>query len=146
MSIRLSCEADAPSILGVWQRAVDATHTFLLPADRRAIEAEVQAFLPSVPLWVAVDSVDQPVAFMTMTDSHMDALFVDPAYAGQGVGRMLVDHAMSLHGVITTDGNAQNRAAVGFYLHLGFTETGRSALDGQGRAYPLIHLRKDANN
>ncbi|MGG2473877.1 acetyltransferase, partial [Rhizobium sp. BR5] len=29
----------------------------------------------------------------------------------------------------------------GFYRRLGFEPTGRSDLDGQGRPYPLVHLR-----
>jgi putative acetyltransferase len=37
--------------------------------------------------------------------------------------------------------NEQNRSALAFYEHLGFERTGRSPVDGQGRPYPLIHLR-----
>jgi putative acetyltransferase len=43
---------------------------------------------------------------------------------------------------MTTDVNEQNAQAVGFYEHMGFTRTGRSPLDGQGRPYPLIHLAR----
>ena len=37
--------------------------------------------------------------------------------------------------------NEQNLQAIGIYERLGFERCGRSAIDGQGRAYPLIHLR-----
>ena len=47
----------------------------------------------------------------------------------------------SLRSPIFTDVNEQNLQAVGFYEHLGFVPIGRSERDGQGRAYPLIHLR-----
>ncbi len=36
--------------------------------------------------------------------------------------------------------NEQNPQAVGFYLHLGFSITARSELDGQGNAFPLLHM------
>jgi hypothetical protein len=36
---------------------------------------------------------------------------------------------------------AQNAQALGFYRHLGFMEIGHSPSDGQGRPYPLIHMR-----
>lgn len=36
--------------------------------------------------------------------------------------------------------NEQNPQAVGFYLHYGFVQTGRSPLDGEGRPFPLLHM------
>ncbi|WP_321805457.1 acetyltransferase [Burkholderia sp. BCC1993] len=139
--IRKSNEADGTRVLDIWRQAVDATHHFLSDDDRRAIEAEVVAFLPGAPLDLAVDESDRPVAFMLLDGSHMEALFVDPAHHGAGVGRRLVEAALGRHPDLSTDVNEQNEAAAGFYERLGFERCGRSALDGQGRPYPLIHLR-----
>ncbi|TWB34743.1 putative acetyltransferase [Nitrospirillum viridazoti] len=141
ITIRPSEARDGVRVLGIWRRAVDATHDFLTPADRAAIDAEVADFLPTAPLWLAVDAADRPIGFMLLNGAHMEALFVDPSHRGTGVGRRLVAHALTLHPVLTTDVNEQNGQAVGFYERLGFHPTGRSALDGQGRSYPLIHLR-----
>lgn len=132
---------DGARIIDIWCRAVDATHDFLLPADRAAIEQEVRTFLPEAPLLLSVDAEDRAQAFMLVMDGHMEALFVDPACRGQGIGRKLVQHALQDNPGMSTDVNLQNAQAVGFYQRLGFIETGRSALDSQGRAYPLIHLR-----
>ena len=123
----------------IWRAAVDATHDFLTPEDRIAIDEEVQGFLPSTPLWVAVDETDRPIGFMLLDDDRMEALFVHSAHHHQGVGRALVGHALQLQPAITTEVNEQNAQAVGFYEHLGFVRTGRSADDGQGRPYPLVH-------
>jgi putative acetyltransferase len=135
-------------VIAIWRDAVDATHDFLSPEDRRAIDAEVCDFLPAAPLWLARSEAGTILGFMLLTPTeagaHMDALFVDPAAHGQGVGRSLVEHAIARHGAITTDVNAQNPGALGFYRAMGFVETGRSALDDQGRAYPLIHLSRPA--
>lgn len=120
---------------------MDATHHFLTPSDRAAIEEEVQSFLPSAPLWLAVDNNNRAVGFMLLDGSHMEALFIDPAYHGEGVGRQLVEHGLGLSPAMTTDVNEQNPQALGFYQRLGFQASGRSERDGQGRAYPLIHLR-----
>jgi len=38
------------------------------------------------------------------------------------------------------DVNEQNDQAVGFYRKMGFTETGRSPTDDDGRPYPLLHM------
>ncbi|KKW91044.1 MULTISPECIES: acetyltransferase [Sphingobium] len=140
-SIRPARAADGARLLDIWRKAVDATHDFLAPADRSAIDAEVAAFLPQAPAWLATDPDDRAIGFMLIDGTHMDALFIDPDWHGQGVGRRLVEHALSLHPTLTTDVNEQNRRAMAFYEAMNFARTGRSDRDGQGRPYPLIHLR-----
>jgi putative acetyltransferase len=142
--IRPSTSLDGPRVLDIWRNAVDATHDFLAPNDRRNIEKEVTSFLPTAPLWLAVDDNDCALGFMLLSDGHMEALFIDPANRGTGVGRVLVQHALRLHPSLTTDVNEQNNQAIGFYERLGFQRTGRSEIDGQGRLYPLIHLRHNS--
>ena len=138
--IRPCSSNDGERVIEIWRGAVDATHNFLLSKDRIAIDEMVSGFLPNVPLWVAVDSNDRPIAFMLIDGGHIEALFVDPEVRGQGVGAALVRHGLSLQPTMTTDVNKQNDRASGFYERMGFVRTGRSPLDGQGRPYPLIHL------
>lgn len=140
-SIRISRPDDGERAIEIWRHAIDATHHFLTPEDRQAIDAMVCDFLPKVPLWLAVDANDYPLAFMSIDNGHMEALFVDSEYLGMGIGAMLVRHGLALHPSMTTDVNEQNVQASGFYEKMGFQRTGRSALDGQGRPYPLIHLK-----
>ncbi|WP_313204287.1 acetyltransferase [Stenotrophomonas sp.] len=140
-TLRPSRASDGDAVVDLWRRAVDATHDFLSAEDRRAIDAEVAGFLPQAPLLLAVDADDRPQGFMLIDGSHMEALFIDPEVHGQGIGRQLVEHALAQHSTLTTDVNAQNAQALGFYLRMGFVETGRSEVDSQGRPYPLIHLR-----
>ena len=144
VDIRPSTPADAARVVEIWNRAVDATHDFLTPQDRAAIGAEVEGFLPAAPLVLAVDADDRPLGFMLVDGAHMEALFIDPDSRGQGVGRALVAYALASQPELTTDVNEQNAQAVGFYERMGFAATGRSDLDGQGRPYPLIHLRRRA--
>jgi len=140
-TLRPSRASDGDAVVDLWRRAVDATHDFLSAEDRRAIDTEVVGFLPQAPLLLAVDAEDRPLDFMLLDGSHMEALFIDPEVHGQGIGRQLVEHALAQHSTLTTDVNAQNAQALGFYLRMGFVETGRSEVDSQGRPYPLIHLR-----
>lgn len=76
----------------------------------------------------------------------MEALFVDPVCHGKGIGRSLVKAALAVAPNLTTDVNEQNIGALTFYEAFGFERTGRSELDGQGRHYPLIHLRYSSAN
>jgi len=142
MQIRNSTISDGQRVLEIWRDAVDATHDFLTQNDRMEIEEEVNAFLPNAPLVLAVNEFDRALGFMLVSDGHMDALFIDPVYRGRGVGRFLVNEALKTYPHLTTDVNEQNTQAVGFYEHMGFQKIGRSEKDGQGRNYPLIHLKK----
>lgn len=141
IKLRPSRPEDGPRVVEVWAAAVDATHDFLTPEDRAAIGREVEAFLPQASMTLAVDDRDRAIGFMLIDNGHMEALFIDPEHRGAGVGAIMIDYALAVHPTLTTDVNEQNAQAVGFYEHMGFERTGWSATDGQGRPYPLIHLR-----
>ncbi|HBS3654554.1 TPA: acetyltransferase, partial [Klebsiella pneumoniae] len=96
INIRRSRPDEGDKLTAIWCRSVDATHDFLTKAYRKELEEMVRAFLPEAPLWVAVNTEDQPIAFMLLTGEHMDALFVDPDVRGCGVGKLLIEHALSL--------------------------------------------------
>ena len=140
INIRRSRPDEGDKLIAIWCRSVDATHDFLSKAYRKELEEMVRAFLPEAPLWVAVNTEDQPIAFMLLTGDHMDALFVDPDVRGCGVGRLLIAHALSLTPTLTTNVNEQNEQAVGFYQKMGFRVTGRSETDDLGQPYPLLNL------
>ncbi|WP_413813725.1 acetyltransferase [Ensifer sp. LC163] len=143
ISIRCSRPADFPRTLDIWRSAVVATHDFLSSEDFAAIEQMVATqYLPQAALWIAVDAADVALGFMGMSEARIDALFVHAEARGGGVGRVLVEHAATLHPVLTVDVNEQNRSGAGFYARLGFETTGRSPVDDDGRPYPLLHLRR----
>lgn len=141
-NLRTSTSADGQRVVSIWSAAVDATHHFLSADDRVAIGREVAAFLPDLPLILAVDEADLAIGFMALSEGQIDALFVDPAHHGMGIGRALVEHAGETFPTLSVDVNEQNGRALSFYQRLGFSEIGRSSVDGQGRPYPLIHLRR----
>lgn len=141
LAFRPSTEQDLPRVMEIWRRAVDATHHFLAPLDKSAIEAELLEFFPQVSLELAVDAAGKPQGFMFLHDGHLEALFIDPDQHGNGIGKAFISRAIAAYPELTTDVNEQNPEALGFYEHVGFVRTGRSSHDGQGRPYPLIHLR-----
>ncbi|WP_255568151.1 GNAT family N-acetyltransferase [Brevundimonas sp. PAMC22021] len=79
---------------------------------------------------------------MSRGGAHLEALFIDPDDHGKGVGNALLQSAISEHQVSTTDVNEANFQALRFYTLMGFQVVGRSDLNGQDRAYPLLHLRR----
>ncbi|WP_372502088.1 acetyltransferase [Tistrella mobilis] len=135
---------DLPVLLGIWERSVRATHDFLTEADIRDLVPVVRdQALPAVRLLVAEGGDGKALGFLGLDGHRVEMLFVDPDRFGCGAGRALIDAATALAGArLDLDVNEQNPGARGFYAALGFIETGRSPLDGQGRAFPLIHLRR----
>lgn len=142
ITIRKSTSSDAPVLSDIWRDSALATHDFLSQNDFKEIEVMVrEQYLPNAEVWVAEDA-GKPVGFMGMTDSHIDSLFIAPNLRGKGVGKHMLAHAKSLFGdKLTVDVNEQNSQGVGFYLHMGFQQTGRSELDDQGKPYPILHLK-----
>ena len=142
MIVRAGLAGDGARALAIWRAAVDATHGFLSAQDRVEIDAIVAGFLPAVPLWLAVDDDDMPLGFMVFDCQRIEALFVDPACHGRGIGSRLIAHALRLSdGPVLVDANEQADNALPFYLARGFTVIGRSPRDSDGRPYPIIHLQ-----
>lgn len=141
MIIRQATNADHPQLLDIWLRSVRATHHFLKDSDIEALLPQLRdIYLPAVELWVAVDAEDCPLGFIGLNEHHVEMLFIEPDLRGKGIGRALLDHVRGSRSQMSVDVNEQNPEAVGFYLHYGFVQTGRSPLDGEGRPFPLLHL------
>lgn len=131
-------------MIEIWEGAVRATHDFLSDADVRFYLPIVRdQYLPFAEVWVAEGEDGDLTGFVGLTGAKVDALFVDPSAHRRGVGRALLAHAFALKGPLNVDVNTQNHAARAFYDRLGFREVGRSAVDGAGKPYPLIHLASD---
>ncbi|WP_134494847.1 acetyltransferase [Microvirga pakistanensis] len=142
LTIRPLRPYETETMFNIWRTAVQATHNFLSESDFEFFSNMVRNdYLPHCRFWVVVDASDAPVAFMGMTGSMIDALFVAPDQHGRGIGRLLVEHARGLEDGLAVDVNEQNEGARVFYRRMGFKEVGRSELDGTGRSYPLIHMK-----
>ena len=134
-------EADTASLLAVWESSVRATHDFLAEADIVALRPQVREGLGAVSLWIARGPDGEIAGFAGLHGDMLEMLFVRAEMRGQGVGRALVRRALD-EGVTRVDVNEQNPLALGFYQRMGFAVTGRSALDGQGRPFPLLHMKR----
>lgn len=141
MQITLAKKADHPRLLELWEASVRATHDFLAEEDLQQLKPLIlEQYFDAVALSCAVNPAGDILGFCGVLQGNIEMLFIDPAVRGQGIGAMLVAAAISRQGASKVDVNEQNSQALGFYQHLGFVVTGRSALDGQGKPYPLLHL------
>lgn len=144
MTVRLLYEADRESLLDLWLRAVQATHTFLSEPEIQALVAPTKAYLWSdeSELWVLVADNKEPAGFLGMDGGDVSALFIAPEHQRRGGGRQLIEYAADLRGELTVTVNEQNAGAVRFYEKCGFLAEDRSETDDEGRPYPVLRMRR----
>lgn len=132
---------DYPRLMAVWEASVRATHDFLQEGHIEMFRPIIlEKAFPAVELFVLRNASDVIVAFAGVADGKQEMLFVDPAEFGKGHGKKLLLHVQEKLGVRKVDVNEQNEQACSFYRHMGYEVAGRSATDGLGLPYPLLHL------
>lgn len=132
---------DFPELTGLWEASVRATHDFLTEEDIQFFKPLVrEQYLNMVELYCTRNSNGTIAGFIGITDHKVEMLFLDPDKRGKGIGKQLLRFVIDTHRVNTVDVNEQNPQAVGFYLHEGFEVIGRSATDGMGKPFPILHL------
>lgn len=127
-NVRRARLRDADAISDVWLRSFAAA----LPTVRVThSDAEVRRWIREVVIaqqetWII--TVDDEVAgMMSIVDSDIDQLYLDPDRRGQGLGGLCISHAKSRRpgrlGLWTFQVNA---SAIQFYRRHGFQETQRT--------------------
>lgn len=143
IAIRLARPDEQARLFEIWHDSVRASHGFLAEEDFAFYAAMVRdEMLPGGTFWVAAGEGDRPLGFLEIEGDKVEALFVDPEHQGRGIGTALMAHAALLSPAALTLDASDESGAVAFYRRLGFVETGRSATDGTGRPYPLVHMRR----
>lgn len=128
----------------VWEASVRATHTFLTKADIAALREYVPDALRAVEhLTVLLDDNGQPAGFCGVDGRRLEMLFLHPDMIGKGAGRMLMQHVFDTYQVNAVCVNEQNPNAAAFYRCMGFVLDYRTALDEQGRPFPLLYLKRN---
>lgn len=126
----------------VWEKSVRATHLFLSEEYRKQIAATLPEALCSVShLVVAINELEDPVAFMGIEGDRLEMLFLSPEERGKGLGRQLLELGIQSYSVKELTVNEQNPQARGFYEHMGFEAYQRRDTDEQGNPFPILFMR-----
>ena len=138
--IRALSAVDYPRLMEIWESAVRATHGFLAQEDFLYYKERVPGYFAHVALY-GVELDGRVEGFVGVSGDNIEMLFVDGGLRGRGIGRRLLSYAVERLGMKKVDVNEQNTQAVGFYGHMGFRVAARSERDGDGKDYPLLHMR-----
>ena len=127
----------------VWEQSVKATHLFLSAAEIAEIKPYLPKVLLEIPSLIIAENEDGfPVGFMGIENRKLEMLFISPAERGKGIGKRLIQYAIEMFSINEVTVNEQNPQAIGFYEHMGFVGYKRTDLDEQGRAYPLLYMKR----
>ena len=132
---------DYGKMLNVWENSVRATHDFISEQDIEFFKPIIieQAF-PSVTLKCMKDKQGTIIGFVGVYQQKLEMLFVLNELRGKGIGKELLNYAVTQLSVNKVDVNEQNPLAVGFYQHMGFKVISRSPIDDMGKPFPILHM------
>ena len=141
-SIQVPVEAEYDKLLEIWESSVKATHDFISDDDVQFFKKLIveNKYFNHVKLYCIRNSENNILGFSGISGNKLEMLFLDPAVRGQGFGKMLLKHAIEIQYINSVDVNEQNSDAVKFYEHFGFKSISRSALDGTGKPFPILHM------
>jgi len=104
----------------IWLQASLAAHDFVPPDFwRKHLGAMKEQYLPASEVYLSKEE-GTILGFAALDQGALEALFVQPAYWGKGVGSRLLRHVQNLHAELTLAVYSKNSRAVSFYLHHGF--------------------------
>ena len=141
MKIENTSKEDYLTLIDIWEKSVRATHDFLPEENIQTLKPLIlKHYFDAVDLRVVKTDEAMIVGFIGVADGNIEMLFISPEYRNCGIGSLLLKNAIETQVATKVDVNEQNPDAIGFYQRLGFTVIGRSELDGQGNAFPLLHM------
>ncbi|MEP3245363.1 MAG: GNAT family N-acetyltransferase [Sneathiella sp.] len=118
-------EEDTDALLEIWRKANTLAHPFLEEAFVKQVAKDMRCiYLPNAETWV-MEEEGRPIGFIALVKDEIGGLFLDPDFHGNGFGKALVDHALSLKGTLSVEVFEKNRIGRRFYERYGFIETDR---------------------
>lgn len=118
--IRICTPQDTDAVLDIWLSASIQAHDFIEAAFWSSqVDAMRTLYLPASEVYVFErDSV--VVGFYALHGDNLAALFVAPAFQGQGIGSQLIAHGKRQRAVLSLSVYQRNQASYRFYLAQGF--------------------------
>lgn len=125
---------DSSAVIELWLQASIQSHAFVPPSFWQAQQDMMRdIYLPQAETLVLEDQ-GVPVAFLSLHDERLAALFVSPLAQGRGLGRQLLGEAMRRRERLSLTVYKANVRAVAFYQKAGFATQGEQTDPHTGQA------------
>ena len=119
--IRPATPNDIPELLDIWLMASIKAHSFVdEEVWRSQVEAMQDIYLPNSETYVYEEDA-KVVAFYSLNDDQLAAIFVATASQSKGIGKQLIVHALKQRDCLSLSVYQENQASILFYLGQGFS-------------------------
>ena len=115
MYIRKFTQEDIDAVMSIWFRSTMVGHPFIPEFYWRCNYNIVKKeYIPNSKTFVYEEN-DSIKAFISIDDSYIGALFVDPTSQSKGIGKMLLDYVKKEYNDLTLSVYKDNKKAYRFY-------------------------------
>ena len=135
--IRIFQSSDLSRVMEIWLRSNMQAHPFIPHSYWETHFDEVSKALAQASVFV-YESGGGIQGFIGLTGDYIAGIFVDDAARGNGIGRMLLDHAKGRHTRLTLQVYEKNRRAAAFYQREQFIIQARQLDESTGEMELLM--------
>lgn len=143
ITIRQYEPSDLADLMAAWEGANRLAHPFLKEDFVAQVRRDIPAlYLPNADTWVA-ELDDRVIGFIALLGNEIGALFLQPEYQGNKIGKRLMDKAQDLCGNLELEVFKKNSIGRQFYSKYGFKllEEKEDAPSGE----PVLRLKFDSS-
>ena len=119
--IRKLNEADIDKVMDIWMKSTIKAHDFISKEYwQNNYNTVKEVYIPMSETFVYKD-VQRIKGFISVINNEfIGALFVDIDFQGNGIGKQLIDYAVSKYGKLKLAVYKENKKSVEFYINRGF--------------------------
>ena len=119
--IRKLNEADIDKVMDIWMKSTIKAHDFISKEyQQNNYNTVKEVYIPMSETFVYKDVQGIKGFISVIINEFIGALFVDIDFQGNGIGKQLIDYAVSKYGKLQLAVYKENKKSVEFYINRGF--------------------------
>ena len=119
--IRKLNEADIDKVMDIWMKSTIKAHDFISKEYwQNNYNTVKEVYIPMSETFVYKDVQGIKGFISVINNEFIGALFVDIDFQGNGIGKQLIDYAVSKYGKLKLAVYKENKKSVEFYIKRGF--------------------------
>ncbi|MFR5133297.1 MAG: N-acetyltransferase [Terrisporobacter sp.] len=119
--IRKLNEADIDKVMDIWMKSTIKAHDFISKEYwQNNYNTVKEVYIPMSETFVYKDAQGIKGFISEINNEFIGALFVDIDFQGNGIGKQLIDYAVSKYGKLQLTVYKENKKSVEFYINRGF--------------------------
>ena len=119
--IRKLNEPDIDKVMDIWMKSTIKAHDFISKEYwQNNYNTVKEVYIPMSETFVYKDVQGIKGFISVINNEFIGALFVDIDFQGNGIGKQLIDYAVSKYGKLQLAVYKENKKSVEFYINRGF--------------------------